>query len=249
MRGRIARSAEGTDTGGRQPAAPARAAGRRRADPAAPIALMLAAVDGGRPIPDALLLELALRMVRRPNAATASARTLIQRFGSYPAAIAAPVAELRRAGMTDSEIMALKAVQSAAVGLLRSEVMDRPVLNAWDKLMDYLHAALAREKVEHFRVLYLDTKNRLVADEAQARGTVNHAPVYPREVVRRALELQATALILVHNHPSGDPAPSRADIDMTREVQKAAAALGIALHDHVIVGNGRWLSFRQQGLL
>jgi DNA repair protein RadC len=246
MRGRIARSAEGTDAGGRQPA---RAAGRRRADPATPIALMLAAVDGGRPIPDALLLELALRMVRRPNAATASARTLIQRFGSYPAAIAAPVAELRRAGMTDSEIMALKAVQSAAVGLLRSEVMDRPVLNAWDKLMDYLHAALAREKVEHFRVLYLDTKNRLVADEAQARGTVNHAPVYPREVVRRALELQATALILVHNHPSGDPAPSRADIDMTREVQKAAAALGIALHDHVIVGNGRWLSFRQQGLL
>lgn len=249
MKGRLARSAEGTGNGGQQPAAPVRAAGRRRADPATPIALMLAAVDGGRPIPDALLLELALRMVRRPETAAASARALIQRFGSYPAAIAAPIAELRRAGMTDNEIMALKAVQSAAVGLLRSEVMDRPVLNAWDKLMDYLHAALAREPVEHFRVLYLDNKNRLKADETQARGTVNHAPVYPREVVRRALELQATALILVHNHPSGDPAPSRADIEMTREVQKAAAALGIALHDHVIVGNGRWLSFRQQGLL
>ena len=108
---------------------------------------------------------------------------------------------------------------------------------------------MARERVEQFRILFLDTRNRLIADEAQARGTVNHTPVYPREVVKRALELQATALILVHNHPSGDPTPSRDDIEMTREVVAAARALSIVLHDHVIVGNGRWLSFRREGLL
>jgi DNA repair protein RadC len=123
------------------------------------------------------------------------------------------------------------------------------VLTNWDRLMDYLNAALARERVEQFRVLFLDVRNRLLADEAQARGTVNHTPVYPREVVKRALELQASAIILVHNHPSGDPTPSRDDIEMTREVKRAAAALSITLHDHVIVGNGRWLSFRAEGLL
>jgi DNA repair protein RadC len=115
--------------------------------------------------------------------------------------------------------------------------------------MDYLHAVLARERVEQFRVLFLDTRNRLLADEAQARGTVNHTPVYPREVVKRALELKATALILVHNHPSGDPTPSRDDLEMTQEVKRAAMALSIVLHDHVIVGNGKWLSFRREGLL
>jgi DNA repair protein RadC len=115
--------------------------------------------------------------------------------------------------------------------------------------MDYLNAVLAREKIEQFRVLYLDTRNRMIADEAQARGTVNHTPVYPREVVKRALELHATALIMVHNHPSGDPTPSRADIEMTREVKAAAAALSIVLHDHIIIGNGTHLSFRREGLL
>jgi DNA repair protein RadC len=103
--------------------------------------------------------------------------------------------------------------------------------------------------MRHYRVLFLDTRNRLLADEAQARGTVNHTPVYPREVVKRALELQATALILVHNHPSGDPTPSPDDIEMTREVRQAAGVLNIVLHDHIIVGNGRWLSLRQKGLL
>jgi len=112
-----------------------------------------------------------------------------------------------------------------------------------------LNAVLARERVEQFRILFLDNRNCLLADEAQARGTINHTPVYPREVVKRALELHATALILVHNHPSGDPAPSRDDIEMTRLVQQAAAALSITLHDHVIVGNGRWFSFRQEGML
>ncbi|MGI4977146.1 MAG: JAB domain-containing protein, partial [Janthinobacterium lividum] len=140
-------------------------------------------------------------------------------------------------------------VHASALRLARAEVMDRPVLGNWDMLMDYLNAVLARERVEQFRVLFLDNRNRLVADEAQAKGTVNHTPVYPREVVRRALELHATALILVHNHPSGDPTPSREDLGMTKQVQAAAEVLSIVLHDHVIVGNGRWLSFRQEGLL
>ncbi len=115
--------------------------------------------------------------------------------------------------------------------------------------MDYLTAALAREKTEQFRVLFLDTRNRLIADEAQARGTVNHTPVYPREVVKCALELHATALIMVHNHPSGDPTPSRDDLEMTQEVKRAASVLSVVLHDHIIIGNGKWLSFRREGLL
>ena len=115
--------------------------------------------------------------------------------------------------------------------------------------MGYLNAVVARERIEQFRILFLDGRNRLLADEAQARGTVNHTPVYPREVAKRALELHATALILVHNHPSGDPTPSRADLEMTQEVQAAVRPLSIVLHDHVVVGNGRWLSFRKEGLL
>ena len=132
--------------------------------------------------------------------------------------------------------------------MMRLEVLDRPVLNNWDALIGYLNAALGRESVEQFRVLYLDSRNRLIADEAQARGTVNHTPVYPREVVKRALELHATALILVHNHPSGDPRPSRADIEMTEEVRVAASALGIALHDHLVIGRGQHVSFKREGL-
>jgi DNA repair protein RadC len=204
---------------------------------------------GAEAVADYELLELLLFAIPRLDTKPL-AKALIGRFGSFAGVLAAPKEELAAVpGVGEAVIATLKVAHAAALKLAAAEVADRPLLNAWDKLMAYLHAALAREKVEHFRVLYLDTKNRLVADETQTRGTVNHAPVYPREVVKRALDLQASALILVHNHPSGDPSPSRADIDMTREVQKAAAALGIALHDHVIVGNGRWLSFRQQGLL
>ena len=123
------------------------------------------------------------------------------------------------------------------------------MLSRWDQLLDYLSAVMARDRVEQFRVLFLDNKNCLIADEAQSRGTVNHTPVYPREVVKRALELHASALILAHNHPSGDPAPSPDDIAMTREIKAAAEALGLVLHDHVVVGNGTTLSFRAQGLL
>ena len=204
--------------------------------------------------PDALadheMLEMILFLALPRRDTKPIARALMTRFGSFAAAIAAPLQDLRATeGLGEAGVAALKAVQAAALRLVRAEVMNRPVLDNWDRLMEYLNAMLARERVEQFRVLFLDNRNRLVADEAQARGTVNHTPVYPREVVKRALELQATALILVHNHPSGDPTPSSADLKMTQEVRRAAEALSLVLHDHVVIGNGRWLSFRDAGLL
>jgi len=204
--------------------------------------------------PDALadheMLEMILFLALPRRDTKPIARALMTRFGSFAAAIAAPLQDLRATeGLGEAGVAALKAVQAAALRLVRAEVMNRPVLDNWDRLMEYLNAMLARERVEQFRVLFLDNRNRLVADEAQARGTVNHTPVYPREVVKRALELQATALILVHNHPSGDPTPSSADLKMTQEVKRAAEALSLVLHDHVVIGNGRWLSFRDAGLL
>ncbi len=204
--------------------------------------------------PDALadheLIEIALFLALPRRDTKAIARRLIGRFGSYAAAIAAPVPDLLGVdGLGEAGVAALKIVHAAAQRLAKAEVLYRPVLSNWDRLMEYLQAVLARERVEQFRILFLDNKNRLLADEPQAKGTVNHTPVYPREVVKRALELHATAFILVHNHPSGDPSPSQDDIEMTLEIKKAAAALGVVLHDHVIVGNGRWLSFRKTGLL
>ncbi len=204
--------------------------------------------------PDALLdhelLEMVLFLALPRRDTKPIARALLNRFGSFANAVTASLADLRDVeGLGEAGVAALRVVQGAALRLSRAEIMDRPLLNNWDGLLAYLNAALSREKVEQFRVLFLDTRNRLIADEAQARGTVNHTPVYPREVIRRALELQATALILVHNHPSGDPTPSRADLEMTQEVKSAAAVLGIVLHDHLVVGNGRHVSFRREGLL
>jgi DNA repair protein RadC len=204
--------------------------------------------------PDALLdhelLEMVLFLALPRRDTKPIARALLVRFGSFAGAIAAPPAELLRVeGLGEAGLAALKTVQAAALRLAAAELRDQPLLDSYDRLVRYLAAALARERVEQFRVLFLDARNRLLADEAQARGTVNHTPVYPREVLRRALELGATALVLVHNHPSGDPTPSRADLEMTREVQAAAAALGILLHDHLVIGNGRHVSLRREGLL
>jgi DNA repair protein RadC len=205
---------------------------------------------GPESLADHEMLEMLLFLALPRRDTKAIARAVLTRYRSFANAIAATPQDLRAVdGLGEAGIAALKLAHAAALRLLRAEIVGQPVLNNWDRLMDYLHAVLARERVEQFRVLFLDSRNRLLADEAQARGTVNHTPVYPREVVKRALELQATALILVHNHPSGDPSPSTDDIAMTREVRSAATALSLVLHDHVVVGNGRWLSFRREGLL
>lgn len=191
------------------------------------------------------LLALVLPVDGRDPAAAA-----VRRFGSFAAVLAAPEAELRRVpGFGVHCIAAVKLVHAAAIRHARAGLAGRPVLDDPKRLMDYLSAALARERIEQFRILFLDANGLLKADEVQAQGTVNHTPVYPREVVRRALALEATSLILVHNHPSGDPAPSRDDIEMTNQVQQAAAVLQIGLRDHLIIGNGRCLSFREEGLL
>ena len=205
---------------------------------------------GPESVADHELLELVLFLALPRRDTKPIGRALLARFGSFANAVSAPLADLRGVeGLGDAGAAALKTVQAAALRLVRGEVQAQPVLTRWDLLLDYLTAAMARDRVEQFRVLYLDNKNRLIADEAQSRGTVNHTPVYPREVVKRALELHASALILAHNHPSGDPAPSAEDIAMTREIGRAATALGVVVHDHVIVGNGRTVSFRAEGLL
>jgi DNA repair protein RadC len=204
--------------------------------------------------PDALadyeVLEMLLFLAMPKGDTKPLAKALINQHGSFARVMAAPTeALLASRGLGTHSVAALKLVQAAALRMMAAEVREQPVLNNWDRLLGYLHAALARERVEQFRILFLDPKNRLIADEAQAKGTVNHTPVYPREVVKRALELHATALILVHNHPSGDPTPSRADMEMTAQIRDAAALLEIVVHDHLILGNGRHFSFRQEGLL
>jgi DNA repair protein RadC len=177
------------------------------------------------------------------------AKSLIDEFGSFADAIAAPVEQLRKAGVQEGTIAALKVVEAAALRLAKAKVMGRPALSSWEALLDYCAAAMGRSQTEEFRVLFLDRKNVLIADEQQNKGTVDHTPVYPREVLKRALELGASALILVHNHPSGDPTPSRGDILMTREITAAAKALKIEVHDHLVIGRGRHASFKALGLL
>ncbi len=180
----------------------------------------------------------------------ATALRAVERFGSYAAVLAAPASELFEVkGLGLHCVAAIRLVHEAAIRLGRAAIAAQPVLDDGARLADYLTSVLARERIEQFRVLFLDRDGMLLADEVQARGTVNHTPVYPREVVRRALELGAAELVLVHNHPSGDPTPSREDIAMTRQVRLAASALDIGLRDHVIVGNGRVTSFRDAGLL
>lgn len=152
-------------------------------------------------------------------------------------------------GVGPAVVTELKIVEAAAQRLARARVINRAVLSGWDALLDYCHTAMAHRETEHFRVLFLDRKNTLIADEEQGRGTVDHVPVYPREIIRRALELNATALILVHNHPSGDPTPSDADITMTGRIISAGDVMGITVHDHLIIGKSREISFRASGLL
>ena len=205
---------------------------------------------GAQAMPDYEMLELVLfRAIPRQDVKPL-ARRLLEAFGDFNTVISATPARLAEVkGIGEAVICELKIVEAAAHRLARARVMDRPVISSWDAVLDYCHTSMAHRETEQFRILYLDRKNVLVADEEQARGTVDHVPVYPREVVKRALELNASALILVHNHPSGDPTPSQSDIDMTARVQYAVEALGLTLHDHLIIGRERELSFRAEGYL
>lgn len=205
---------------------------------------------GADALPDYELLELILfRALPRRDTKTL-AKTLIARFGSFAEVVTAPEPWLKEIeGAGDAVVTELKLVRAAALRLTRSDIMQRPALSSWAQVLDYLRAAQGFEHREQFRILFLDKKNHLIADEVQQQGTIDHTPVYVREVVKRALELSATAIVLVHNHPSGDPTPSRADIDMTKQIVAAAKPLGVAVHDHVIVGRDGHASFRALKLI
>ena len=205
---------------------------------------------GGASMADYELLEMILFGAIARGDTKPLAKRLIDRFGSLSEVIQAEDARLREVkGVGPAVICELRLVREAALRLLRTEVRDQPVLSSWQKVVDYCRAAMAREPIEQFRVLYLDKKNRLIGDEVQSQGTVDHTPVYIREVMKRALENSATAIILVHNHPSGDPTPSRADVDMTNQIVTAAKPFGILVHDHIIVSRDGHASFRSLGLL
>jgi DNA repair protein RadC len=207
-------------------------------------------VHGGDGMPDYEILELLLAQAIRRADVKPLAKALLDQFGSLGEVLsAAPAALGAVKGIGDAAIVALKVVHAAGLRLARQQVMHTNVIASWDQLLDYCKAAMGYEKVEQLRVLFLDTKNGLIADEVQQRGTVSHTPIYPREVVKRALDLGASAFILVHNHPSGDPTPSREDIEMTKTMRAAGEQLGIALHDHVIIGKNSHVSFKARGLL
>jgi DNA repair protein RadC len=204
--------------------------------------------------PDALadheMLEMMLFIALPRRDTKPLARALLQRFRTFGGVLGAPPTELMAVdGIGEAGAAALKLVQAAALRMMRQDIAAQPVLATWDLLTRYLTAAMGHERTEQFRVLFLDGRNKLIADEIQGLGTINHAPAYPREVVRRCLELHASAVILAHNHPSGEPTPSREDIALTIEIMRAAALMGIAVHDHIIVGRGKWLSFREQKLI
>jgi DNA repair protein RadC len=205
---------------------------------------------GADAMPDYELLELVLfRAIPRRDTKDLAKR-LIARFGNFAEVINAPEPLLKElTGVGDRVVEELKLVQAAALRLARRQIIEKPVLSSWAGVLDYCRAAMAFEAREQFRILFLDRKNRLIADERQQQGTVDHTPVYVREVVKRALELSATAVILVHNHPSGDPTPSRADIEMTRLIVEAAKPLGITIHDHLIIGRDGHASLKALKLI
>lgn len=204
----------------------------------------------GDGMPDYEILELLLSQAIPRADVKPIAKILLERFGSLGEVLSAEVDKLCAVkGVGEAAAVALKVVQAAGLRLARQQIMNTNVIGSWDQLLDYCKAAMGYEKIEQLRVLFLDRKNILIADEVQQTGTVDHTPLYPREVVKRALDLNASAIILVHNHPSGDPTPSSGDINMTKEVQDAAGKLGITLHDHIVIGKSKHVSFRSQGLL
>jgi len=206
--------------------------------------------NGAQALHDYELIELLLFGAKPRGDVKPLAKRLIDTYGSFADVVSADHSTLAlEEGLGDAAICALKIAQASAEKLLQEQVMNKPVLSSWQMLLDYCRASMAYHGVEQFRVLYLNRKNILIADELQQRGTIDHTPVYPREVIKRALKLDASALIMVHNHPSGDPTPSHADIEMTKCIRTIAKPLGIELHDHVIVGRKGCYSFKSTGLI
>ena len=205
---------------------------------------------GAEGFPDYELLEFLLFSALPRQDTKPLAKALIARFGSFADAVSADrEALLGVPGVGEAAVATLLAVREAARRLVRAELRERPVIASWEKLVDYCTATMAYAAVEEFRLLFLDRRNVLIADERQQRGTIDQAPVYVREVVKRALELGASAIIMVHNHPSGDPTPSRSDIEITKQVAQAAAPLGVRLHDHIVIGRSGHTSLRTMGML
>jgi len=201
-------------------------------------------------LPDYELLELILFRAAPRRDTKPLAKALLARFGTFAETVNAPDELLAEVpGIGEAAITEIKLVRAAAVRLMRGEVLERPLLSSWAQVLDYCRASMGFASKEQFRILFLDKRNQIIADEVQQTGTVDHTPVYVREVVKRALELSATAIVLVHNHPSGDPTPSRADIEMTKQIVAAAKPLGVLVHDHIIVGKQGHASFRGLGLI
>jgi DNA repair protein RadC len=199
--------------------------------------------------PDALsdyeLLELALFAALPRRDTKPLAKSLLKKFGSFAEVIHAPEPRLREVkGIGDASVNQLKLIAAAASRIAKGPLKQRTLLSSWNQVIDYCRASMAFADKEHFRILFLDKRNQLIADEVQQTGTVDHTPVYPREVIKRTLELSATAIILVHNHPSGDPTPSQADIQMTKAIVDIASPLGISVHDHIIVGKNGHASLK-----
>ncbi|MCM2455088.1 DNA repair protein RadC [Rhizobium sp. CG4] len=206
--------------------------------------------NGDTSLADYEILELLLfRLIPRKDTKPI-AKALLARFGTLSGVFGAPAALLQEVnGIGETVALDIKLISTISHRTLKSEIRNKQILSSWSAVVEYCHAAMAHETREQFRILFLDKRNVLIADEVQGTGTVDHTPVYTREVIKRALELSATALILAHNHPSGDPAPSRADIDMTRTIIEAAKPLGITVHDHIIIGKDGHVSFKGMGLI
>ncbi len=204
--------------------------------------------SGADALPDYELMEMILFRALPRQDTKPIAKAILQRFGSFAEAVSAPEdLLLEMPGVGDGVVTEIKLIRAAALRVMRAEMIDKPVLSSWAAVLDYCRASMAFETREQFRVLFLDKRNKIMADEVQQRGTVDHTPVYVREVVKRALELSSTAIILVHNHPSGDPTPSSADIEMTKQIVTVAQGLGITVHDHIIVGRQGHASLKGLG--
>lgn len=206
--------------------------------------------SGGEHFADYELLELLLFGARPRGDVKPLAKRLLKHFGDFKSVLCADPNELRKVeDVGEAVVCLLKSVEESAQRLIKAPEQEKPVIQSWTALLDYCRIAMGNNKVEEFRILFLNHKNKLIKDEVQQRGTVNHTPVYPREVIKRALELGASSIIIAHNHPSGDPTPSKADIDMTKKIIEAAKAVNIAVHDHLIVCEDSHYSFKSYGLI